>query len=66
MMVAESESAAACIINKQGNIVCAAGEKSNQSARKMIEKSIAQLGGSGGGSDRIAQGKVEKVGMVEL
>jgi alanyl-tRNA synthetase len=66
LKVAESKKAAACLINKSGDLVCAAGEGSGVSAKAMLEKVIKQLGGSGGGSDRIAQGKVKKVGLVKL
>jgi alanyl-tRNA synthetase len=65
-IIAESESASACLMNKAGNVVCAAGEKSKFKAKEMLDTSIKQLGGSGGGSDRIAQGKVKKVGMVKF
>ena len=43
-----------------------AGEKSGFSAKEMLDKTTKQLGGSGGGSDRIAQGKVKKIAMVKF
>lgn len=66
MLIAESDSSAACLLNNQGNLVCAAGKNSTVKARDILQKVIKELGGSGGGSDRIAQGKVKKVGMVNL
>jgi len=66
VLVAESETSAACIMNKQGNLVCAAGSKSGKSAKDLLQKIIKELGGSGGGSDLIAQGKVTKVGIIQL
>jgi alanyl-tRNA synthetase len=65
LKVAESDGAA-CFMNKSGNVVCAAGEKSGQSAKAMLEKVIKELSGSGGGSERIAQGKVAKVSIVRF
>jgi len=65
-LVAESGSASACLMNKEGNVVCAAGAKSQFKAKDLLDQTIKALGGSGGGSDRIAQGKVQKVGMVEF
>jgi alanyl-tRNA synthetase len=65
LKIAESD-AAACFINKSGNVVCAAGEKSGFSAKQLLDKVLSQLGGSGGGSERIAQGKAEEVSVVKL
>lgn len=64
--VAESERSAACLLNKTGTIVCGAGKSSGQSAKAMLDKALAALGGSGGGNERIAQGKAKKVGVVGL
>ncbi|NYZ73970.1 alanine--tRNA ligase [Candidatus Micrarchaeota archaeon] len=66
LAVAESDRAAACVINKSGNIVCAAGKDSGVSAKSLLEKALKELGGSGGGSDRIAQGKAQKITVVHL
>lgn len=66
LKIAESGKAAACVMNHQGNVVCAAGESSGASADAMLKKVLAELGGSGGGSARIAQGKVKKVAAVKL
>jgi alanine--tRNA ligase len=66
LQVAESSNAAACLLNKSGNLVCAAGEASGESAKSMLDRIIKELGGTGGGSDRIAQGKTEKIGRVML
>ena len=66
LAVAESDRAAACVINKSGNIVCAAGKDSGVSAKSLLENALKELGGSGGGSDRIAQGKAQKIAMVHL
>ena len=64
--VAESERSAACLLNKTGTIVCGTGKSSGQSAKAMLDKALAALGGSGGGNERIAQGKAKKVGVVGL
>jgi len=64
--VAAGESGAAVLMNNQGNLVCATGKKSKYSARALLEKTVSQLGGGGGGSERIAQGKVNSVGQVKL
>lgn len=66
MKVAESEIAAGCFINKTGTIVCAAGHASGKDAKLLLDKVLSQLGGSGGGSPRIAQGKAKQVAKVEL
>lgn len=66
LKIAESERAAACVMNKSGNLVCAAGAKSGKSAKLLLDKVLAELGGSGGGSERIAQGRAKKVAMVKL
>ncbi len=57
---------AACIMNKDGDIVCACGEKSKHKANELMQKILEQLGGNGGGSDRLAAGKVKKVGKVKI
>ena len=64
--IAESDKAAAVLINKNGNVIAAAGKSSGQSARNMLDRVIKELGGSGGGSDRIAQGKSKKVAVITL
>jgi alanyl-tRNA synthetase len=64
--VAESEKAAAVLVNNNGNVVAAAGKNSGHSAKDLLGRAIKELGGSGGGSDRIAQGKVLKVAVVRL
>ena len=66
LKVAESDKAAACLINKPGNIICAAGKNSGHSAKALLERVLKELGGSGGGSERIAQGKAQKVSVVKL
>ncbi|MEW6748229.1 MAG: alanine--tRNA ligase [Candidatus Micrarchaeota archaeon] len=66
LAVAESDKAAVCLVNKQGNLVCGAGKSSGASAKEMLQKVISKLGGTGGGSDRIAQGKAEKPGVVDI
>ncbi|MBI5046293.1 alanine--tRNA ligase, partial [Candidatus Micrarchaeota archaeon] len=59
------DKAAGCLINKNGNVVCSSGDPTHP-AKKMLDQIIRSLGGSGGGSDKIAQGKVTKVGVIEL
>ncbi|MBU0591811.1 alanine--tRNA ligase [Candidatus Micrarchaeota archaeon] len=66
LKIAESENASVCLLNKSGNLICAAGSKSGVSAKSILEKVVAKLGGSGGGSERIAQGKVQHISMIEL
>jgi len=66
LKVAESDKAACCVMNKHGNVVCAAGKNSGVSAKALLQTVLGALGGSGGGSDRIAQGKAQKVAMVQL
>jgi len=66
MKVAESDKAAAVLIGKSGTIICAAGGGSGADAKAMLDSALKQLGGSGGGSSRIAQGKVQKVALVKL
>lgn len=66
LKVAESDKAAAILLGKSGMLVCAAGKDSGHSAKALLDKAIAQLGGSGGGSDRIAQGKAQKVAVVRV
>jgi alanyl-tRNA synthetase len=53
-------------MNKEGNLICAAGKNSAFSAKDLLAQVVKQLGGTGGGSDRIAQGKVAKVAAVSL
>ncbi len=64
--VAESDNAAVCLINKEGHLICAAGKSSGRSAKSMLDKVVSELGGSGGGSDRIAQGKVKNISVLKL
>jgi alanyl-tRNA synthetase len=64
--VAESDHAAVCLVNKAGNVVCAAGKSSKYTAKALLEKVLAELGGSGGGGAQVAQGKVKKVELVKL
>ncbi|MBI5227551.1 alanine--tRNA ligase [Candidatus Micrarchaeota archaeon] len=65
LAVAESNAAAA-FINKSGTIVCGAGAGSNKSAKQLLEQILKELDGSGGGSDRIAQGKAKKVAVLKF
>jgi len=66
LKVAESDKAAAVLLGKSGAIICAAGKDSGQSAKSLLDKALKALGGTGGGSDRIAQGKAQKIALVEL
>ncbi|MEM3432299.1 MAG: alanine--tRNA ligase [Candidatus Bilamarchaeaceae archaeon] len=63
---AENKDISFCILNKKGDIVCASGENSLYSAEEIMKKVIEKLGGKGGGSRRIAFGKVSKIGIVEF
>ncbi len=64
--ISKSKSAAACIMNKQGNIVCACGFESEYDAKELLKKAVDKLGGSGGGGKRIAHGRVKKPGLFEI
>lgn len=64
--VLADDKASAVLINQKGDVVCVAGPSSGQSAKALLDKVIEQLGGSGGGSDKIASGKVEKVAKISL
>jgi len=57
---------AACVMNKEGDIVCVSSSDSSYSAKDMMTKALNTLGGNGGGSDRIAAGRVKKVAIFEL
>ncbi|MBN1170480.1 alanine--tRNA ligase [Candidatus Micrarchaeota archaeon] len=64
--ISSMENAAACFVNKHGNIVCACGKASKYSAKSLLEKVLSKLGGSGGGRDNVAQGKVNRIELVDL
>jgi alanyl-tRNA synthetase len=64
--LSKKEKCAACIMNKKGDIVCVCGEKSGYKARDMMANAVKQLGGNGGGSDRLASGKVNKVSSFRI
>lgn len=64
--IAGSRDGAACLIGTDGSLVCACGKDSGYKARELLDSVVAQLGGSGGGSDRLAQGKVKKISKVGL
>ncbi len=62
----KGEKCAACILNKEGDVVCACGVKSPYSAKDLMAKAVKELGGNGGGSDRLAAGKVNRVAVFKL
>ncbi|MFH1221579.1 MAG: alanine--tRNA ligase [Candidatus Micrarchaeota archaeon] len=65
--VAEADKAVAvCALNHKGDLLCAAGEASAFDASQLLNKICSQLGGKGGGSKRIAFGKVSKVAAFKL
>ncbi len=64
--VLADDNASSVIINQQGDVVCVAGPSSGQSAKALLDKVVAQLGGRGGGSDKIASGKVSKISKVSI
>ena len=64
--LAKEERCAACIINKDGDIVCVCGEKSAYKAKDLMSKAVKGLGGNGGGSDRLASGKVKKTTVFRI
>ncbi len=59
--IAESDDSAVILVNKQGNIFCAAGHNSKFKANELLNKKIKELGGNGGGNERMAAGKLKKV-----
>jgi len=64
--LSRNENCAACILNKQGDIVCVCGGKSPYKARELMEKAVKELGGNGGGSDRLAAGKVTSIKIFKV
>lgn len=64
--IARSEASMAVLMNPQGNIVCAAGKNAKTKANALLQAALAQLGGNGGGNEKLAQGKVKKVGKLNL
>jgi alanyl-tRNA synthetase len=66
LKIAESGKASACIINKNGNVICAVGKDSGASAKELLARILKELGGSGGGSERIAQGRAQKVSVINI
>lgn len=64
--ISESDKSAAVLISKSGIVIAAASKSSGFSAKTLLSVALTQLGGSGGGSDLIAQGKVKTIGMVNL
>ncbi len=64
--ISASDSSAAVLINKNGTLFCASGKNSKYKANELLKKVIAQLGGSGGGSESIASGKVKKVELPKV
>ncbi len=64
--LSKNEKCAACIMNKQGDVVCVCGEKSAHKAKEMMEKAVKELGGNGGGSDRLAAGKVISIKLFKV
>ncbi|MFA6530730.1 MAG: alanine--tRNA ligase [Candidatus Micrarchaeia archaeon] len=66
LAVSEHEGATAVLLNQAGNAVCAAGKGATVGAKQLMEKTVAKLGGSGGGSPFIASGKVNRIERVQL
>jgi len=64
--LAKESRCAACIMNKEGDIVCVCGEKSGYKAKDIMEKAVKELGGNGGGSDLFASGKIKKIAAFKL
>ncbi|MBI2079368.1 hypothetical protein HYT84_01275 [Candidatus Micrarchaeota archaeon] len=60
-LVSQNEHASAVLLNKQMDVVCAAGKGSGVTAKELISRVIGKLGGNGGGNERFATGKVSKV-----
>ena len=55
-----SDCASAILINKLGDTVCASGNKS-VNARELMQKLASKFGGGGGGNEKLASGKIQKV-----
>ncbi len=64
--IAKVENSAVCLLNNSGDIICVCGEKSSYKAKDLIAKALKELGGSGGGGDKVAAGKVKKVSIFKL
>ena len=64
--ISESDEACGCFMTKSGTIVCASGKNSKVSAKGLLEKAISALGGTGGGNDHLAQGRLKKVEHIDL
>jgi len=59
--VAASPDSAAVLVNKQGNVVCAAGKNAKMNAKIILTKVITKYGGGGGGKENLAAGKLKKL-----
>ncbi|MEM4390198.1 MAG: alanine--tRNA ligase [Candidatus Micrarchaeia archaeon] len=59
-MVEGDESCAVVFANKSNDVVCAAGRQSGKSARELLSEVCAAFGGSGGGNERLAQGRTQR------
>jgi len=55
----QNKEIAVCLHNEK-EIVCACGEKSGKSAKELLDRMLARLGGTGGGNEKIARGKIGK------
>jgi len=59
--VAASKTSSAVLINKQGNMICAAGTNAPLSAKQLLEKAVKKYGGGGGGKENLAAGKLKSL-----
>ncbi len=59
--ITKSDGASCVLMNKEGVIIAASGKGSKHSAKELLAKALAKLGGTGGGSDQLAQGRVQRV-----
>lgn len=64
--IAKSDASMAVLLNPQGNAVCAAGRNAPMKANTLMKTVLAKLGGNGGGSDALAQGKVNRVEKIDV
>lgn len=60
-LISQNDLASAVILNKSGDLVCAAGQNSSKSAKELMSRIVLKLSGNGGGNERFATGKIQKV-----
>lgn len=56
--IAQNENGAIAIANKNGNLICACGNKSKFKANDILNELVKKYGGKGGGNAQLASGKI--------